>query len=376
MADTKISALPDASQLDGTETVAVVQSGVTKKATPRQLSGVPGLVTIAAPVTVTLFDPRPEDANGVPFGWFMSSHAWTNGPVGETNYTDSVWGMGHNVAAPGVPAVSGKPGFGNFIESKYYQADGLGNTVFLTEWQLRGIRSDGTQFRPLEIDAPHSGTGNVAGWRVSRMFLGTESVGADLSTTVVVDIKPKGADTAGDAVITIIPLATHVDGGRALQVQFPDVTNKGQKAFACFGSTNWALSAEVSNTRSGGSAGLVLSNNGAGYAYNQAFSQSSAQSWAWGKDASDHWALSAATVPSSSNRVLLVDKTNLNVAFSKPPKMPSSTVASAPSASTYGAGSLHMMTDATATTPRSTPTGGGSNKVVCFSDGTNWLILA
>jgi hypothetical protein len=35
-----------------------------------------------------------------------------------------------------------------------------------------------------------------------------------------------------------------------------------------------------------------------------------------------------------------------------------------------------MMTDATATTPRSTPTGGGSNKVVCFSDGTNWLILA
>lgn len=52
------------------------------------------------------------------------------------------------------------------------------------------------------------------------------------------------------------------------------------------------------------------------------------------------------------------------------------TVATLPSASTSGAGSQAFVTDANATTARSTVAGGGSNKVNVFSDGTNWLIAA
>lgn len=51
------------------------------------------------------------------------------------------------------------------------------------------------------------------------------------------------------------------------------------------------------------------------------------------------------------------------------------TVATLPSASTSGAGSLAMATDANATTNGSTVAAGGANKVVVKSDGTNWIIL-
>ena len=51
------------------------------------------------------------------------------------------------------------------------------------------------------------------------------------------------------------------------------------------------------------------------------------------------------------------------------------TVANLPSASSY-AGSLAFVSDATATTARSTVAGGGSNKVMVMSDGANWLIVA
>ena len=51
------------------------------------------------------------------------------------------------------------------------------------------------------------------------------------------------------------------------------------------------------------------------------------------------------------------------------------TVAGLGSASGAGAGTVRYVTDATATTPRSVAAGGGSNKVMVWSDGTNWLIF-
>lgn len=51
------------------------------------------------------------------------------------------------------------------------------------------------------------------------------------------------------------------------------------------------------------------------------------------------------------------------------------TVADLPSAASY-AGSMAFVSDANATTPRSTVAGGGSNKVMVMSDGSNWLIVA
>lgn len=76
-----------------------------------------------------------------------------------------------------------------------------------------------------------------------------------------------------------------------------------------------------------------------------------------------------------TNNVFSVDKTNLNVAFTKPPKLPSYTAATLPSASAYD-GCITMVSDANSTTARSTVAGGGANKVLAFSDGTNWLIAA
>ena len=58
----------------------------------------------------------------------------------------------------------------------------------------------------------------------------------------------------------------------------------------------------------------------------------------------------------------------------QPAKLPSYIVSGLPSASTCGAGSCAFVTDATATTAYSTVAGGGSNKVLVISDGTNWII--
>ena len=44
-------------------------------------------------------------------------------------------------------------------------------------------------------------------------------------------------------------------------------------------------------------------------------------------------------------------------------------------AGTAGAGAVASISDATATTPRSIAAGGGANKVMVWSDGTNWLIF-
>lgn len=60
------------------------------------------------------------------------------------------------------------------------------------------------------------------------------------------------------------------------------------------------------------------------------------------------------------------------------PKMPSYTVATLPAASAVGAGGLAFVTDAVATAITGlglAPTGGGSNKVPVYSDGTSWLVI-
>lgn len=51
-------------------------------------------------------------------------------------------------------------------------------------------------------------------------------------------------------------------------------------------------------------------------------------------------------------------------------------VASLISAATAGKGALAYVTDATATTPRSTVAGGGANEVLVMSNGANWIIIA
>lgn len=52
------------------------------------------------------------------------------------------------------------------------------------------------------------------------------------------------------------------------------------------------------------------------------------------------------------------------------------TVALLPAASANNKGLLRYVSDATATTARSTVAGGGANLVLVISNGTNWTIVA
>jgi hypothetical protein len=58
----------------------------------------------------------------------------------------------------------------------------------------------------------------------------------------------------------------------------------------------------------------------------------------------------------------------------QPVKLQSYIVSGLPSAATCGEGSVAWVTDASATTYYSIVAGGGSNKVMVISDGTNWII--
>ncbi|MBL8883972.1 MAG: hypothetical protein JNL45_13070 [Hyphomicrobium sp.] len=320
-------------------------------------------ISTASAAQVSLFDPTAGDAAAGKFSSCASSHSWSNGPAGNPNYVDHVASWGWNIKAPTVQDIPGVPGFCTTIESRYYNGDGAGRQSMQTEWQLRGIRADGTQFRPFEIDSPHDGTGIVAGFRCARIFAGTESVGASLSTAVKLDIKPKGAETAGGAVVTVTPGDTLVNGGRGLQVQFAAQTGVTQTGFLTSGNTNWGVTNQTNNTYpGGGQASYEVSTIGAGYAYFNAFSGSSGQAWSWGKNAADNFALCAHPVP-STNVVLTIDKTTRQAAFTNAPKLPSFTVATVPSAATYGAGSMIYVSNES----------GGA--VVAFSDGTSWRRL-
>ena len=85
-----------------------------------------------------------------------------------------------------------------------------------------------------------------------------------------------------------------------------------------------------------------------------------------------YWA-SRSLITSPADGVVYITRNNGTSAGTV--RVGTQTVASLPSAVTYP-GSLAIVSDATATTPRSTVAGGGSNICVVFSDGTNWLIAA
>lgn len=72
----------------------------------------------------------------------------------------------------------------------------------------------------------------------------------------------------------------------------------------------------------------------------------------------------------------LEDRKNVKIGapFRVPVVLPGYEVANLPSVSA-NEGGLAYVTDANATTRQSTVAGGGSNKVVVYSNGTNWVIM-
>lgn len=310
----------------------------------------------------SLFDPTAGDASAGRFAFCASSHPWTNGPIGTPNYTDHVASWGWNIKAPTQQDITGVPGFCNSLESRYYNGDGAGRSSFQFEWQLRGIRADGSQFRPLEIDCPHDGIGNSASFRVAQMFVGTETTGWDLTSTKAFEVKPLNGTAGGEnGVAHVTPPAAHVNGARAFSVQFPAATNKTQTVFYGVANTNWGATAQIVNQQSGGSAAFELIAPGAGYSYVHFLNSSTPQSWSIGRDTQDHFAIATNAVPAGTPQTALrIDRTSRQVTFYYAPKLPSFAVSALPSAATYGAGSMIYVSNES----------GGA--VVAFSDGASW----
>lgn len=84
------------------------------------------------------------------------------------------------------------------------------------------------------------------------------------------------------------------------------------------------------------------------------------------------------TIPAASGTTAQTSTTGLTI-LNGTAKLSSYTVATLPSASISGAGALAFITDESVFTAATgiglAPTGGGSTKVIVYSDGTNWLIL-
>ena len=309
---------------------------------------------------IPLFDPTQGDATAGKFQFVSSSHPWTNGPVGNTNYTDHVASWGWNIKAPTIQDVSGVPGFCMSIENRFYNGDAAGRSSMQTEWQLRGIRADGTQFRPLEIDCPHDGIGNRAHFRIRELAVGKETSGADLATTNTFIVHPLGAETSGDAILTIAPTIDAIGAGRAFQVQYPTQTARSQAAIMVSGDTTWDVTCQINNVRAAGSSNLAIITNGTGWAYISLPNSGNGRLLSLGKDSSDDFAVSFDSLPSSTNRAFRVARSTRQTSFDVAPKLPSFTVAGVPSAATYGAGSMIYV---------SNEIGGAC---VAFSDGTSW----
>lgn len=371
----------------------------------------PLAVSATQAADAALFDPTAGDPETGMFQMCASSHAWNNGPVGNANYFNNVASLGWNIKAPSEQDVAGVSGFCMTMENRYYNG-----SSFVSEWQLRGIRPNGTQFRPMEINSPHNGIGNSASFRVSHWFIGSEQTSdvyidarlGDLDTntgpgvievlgdirfefahnnrivseqrnaantaylalpyfnandrlllsTQPVELNP--AMTGGTPMFALSGQGVTPNGAIGTAVSFPATTNATISATQASGNTNWEIKTQLINYHSSGAATDEIQCGPYGYA-NQRFTDGTTP-WALGRDPDGHFRISQSgyTYNNDTGAVVTVDKTNLNAKFAKPPKVPTYTVSTTPSAATYGSGSLIYVSD---------ENGGG---VVAFSDGTNW----
>ena len=125
-------------------------------------------------------------------------------------------------------------------------------------------------------------------------------------------------------------------------------------AFYADARTNWRVKTGVRNTHASGFAQAEVIANGPAFFRAHDFTHA----WSFGKTAAGDFFLGKGD-PGAAD-VLTVDKSQLNVAFKRPPALPSYRVRDLPSARRYGAGAMVFVSDAQ----------GGA--VPAFSDGLHW----
>ena len=369
------------------------------------------LLRLAGSTGLPLFErPASKSLNDRRFGMIINQNPYTDGSgVGGENYNNEVIGLGWNLGnVIGTAAVDNEAAIWDTWEYKYnsggkyvcerhmtlldtsgvdhrffsvaashdgtecsmgFTADGLrfydyaGNAKIV--WNIEGNAAfigDGTTQFPLYWNKYGSailGQLNAAGNAYLALpYFGNISSPDQLiyGSYRVLFNGPDMTSGSGPAYLYAFQAGFIPNGASAFAVNCNTQTNSEFYAFYADGNTNYRIKFEIRNHHATGYAQGVVS--GDGPAFFRASNYLYTINWSWGKDGSGNFFLGEGDP--GSNTVLTADKTNLNVAFAKPPKLPSHTVAGVPSAATYGAGSMIFVSDEL----------GGA--VPAYSDGTDW----
>lgn len=387
-------------------------SGEPTKSTGAQFLAAAGL----APATANgiMFE-RPASASQNAYPWRMivnQNHFDDGSGIGGENYYNEVTAIGWNLSdTVGVPATESTPAFWDSWESKY----NAGGDAYSFERHIEMVDSNGDPHRVFSFLLPQDGgAGSDLLMAVDRVSFfefdagdpvlqfniktknvsigdGTNGLSFNFQKNNVSILKQRNA--ADDSFLDLpyfngsdqLVVAGQIVAGAAapsvgatghawtftgaagngctlFAVQLAAAqTNAGVHAFAATGSTNWDFDLLIQNNNSGSGSGAVMDLQtaaSAGNAYIRT-GYTAGEQWALGMNGSQNYVL-AKYLNLGSNQVFSVDKTNLNVTFNQPPKVPSYAMSGLPSASTFGAGSMIYVTDET----------GGAT--LAFADGTVW----
>lgn len=380
MADTKIASLTDGLTTSGTDRIPVAispyGSGNNAYITPSYLKTfmvTGGTVTSSTPVfdmtqtwnsgavtfsglKLNITDTASAAASllmDLQVGGSSKFTVQKDGAVSGTTF-DLLSGFG-GISDSGGPwvASSGKMAFGGNFAGPFLQYDGNNNRL--------GLR-DGTNAQTLNVYNTWSSAGAnyerlTAKWSSNIMFFGTEAGGTGTIRAMVIGANPTGG--AGVGVVQIwgntVLIGTGPSGANSWTF------NASGHIIASTDNAYDIGASGANRPRNLYVAGTVTSS---GVAIGTHVSLPSASFVSWG---------SRAALKSPADKVVsAVDTSGTGPAILNNGQF---TVAALPSAATYP-GSMAFVSDANATTARSTVAGGGSNKVMVMSDGTNWLIVA
>ena len=395
--------------------VTQAPSGSTEstKSTIAQMLAASG-IDMAASAGILSERPAASSANGWPWRMIVNQNNFDDGSgIGGENYYNEVVAIGWNLSSTvGVPATENEPAFWDSWEAKY----NAGLTDYAFERHFEMVDSNGDPHRVFSFLLPHDGgTGSAALFAMDKIDFFAFDAGdpllqidlknnaayvGDGTNTFTVNFPKNNAPiitqrNAADSANLYLPYfdandqlvvagqlvaaaaapgigaAGHAftftgaagNGSTLFAVQLAaEQASTGVHAFSAIGSVSWDFDLLIQNNNAGSSSAAVMTLQTAapaGSAYLRVGYTAGAQ-WSMGLNGSQNFALHGASYLAGGSPVFSVDKTNLNVAFDKPPKVPSHAMAALPSASTFGNGSMIYVTDES----------GGA--VLAISDGSVW----
>lgn len=371
-------------------------------------------------------------------GFSYNPYAANSQGAGQALYTNNTFGLGWNVNAAYslIDSTKGGPSFR--IEHRFKvltkNPSNVGGWTDGSEFHHSQRTTDNTEYRPITIYAPFTNAQWV--WDSSIGFTSADFVFYDGNKTPHMQFAWGGSSSADKPIFLSAPVRFYYAGNNVgfmlqrnaantayLPLPYLNAQNYvqseqpiyvvsaavnsplGRKTLLTLqGTSGWtdgsravdvaitspvagwmtgyAASAEaatrlegfyVENTHASGHCGGRIVANG--NTYLDFYRTTGDKKWGMGLRSDDTFAIGQQDNGVAISDAIRINYTTLQTTFMKAPKLPSATVAGAGSAATAGAGALHYVTDLNATTAGSTAAGGGSNKGVIVSDGSNWKIM-